>query len=189
MDLMTMHRRAVENWVRTVEAVTEDQWEQPTPCTEWNVRDLVNHVVGEDLWTRPLLEGATVAEVGDRFDGDVLGSDPVAKAQASAAEATSAAEKHLPEKGMVSVSWGQISAEEYVNQLTADHLIHAWDLAAATGQDRHMDPELVASVHAWFAPNEDMIRSAGVIGAHAEMSGDPQTELLAGYGRRADWQA
>jgi uncharacterized protein (TIGR03086 family) len=189
MDLVTLHRRTVENWQRTVEAVRPDQWGDPTPCTEWTVRDLVNHVVGEDLWTRPLLEGKTIAEVGDQFDGDVLGDDPAAKSKASAAEATGAAEEFLPAGGMVNVSWGQIPAEEYVRQLAADHLIHAWDLAAATGQSREMDPESVADVAAWFGPVEDMVRSAGVIAEHVDLAGDPQTELLAGYGRRADWQA
>jgi uncharacterized protein (TIGR03086 family) len=189
MDLMTLHRRAAENWVRTLETVQPDQWGDPTPCREWTVRDLVNHIVNEELWTVPLLEGKTIAEVGDQFDGDVLGDDPVAKGKVTSVEAAAAVDKHLPEGGMVNVSWGQISAEEYVRQLLADHLVHAWDLAAATGQSRDMDPVLVSEVAAWFAPNEDMIRSAGVIAERQDLGGDPQTELLAGYGRRADWQA
>ncbi len=189
MDLTELHRRTVEHWEHTLDGVTADQWNLRTPCTEWDVRALVKHVVGEDLWTQPLLSGMTVAEVGDRFDGDVLGDDPMGRGHTAAAEAVSASAKHLPERGMVSVSWGQITAEEYVSQLAADHLVHAWDLAAATGQDRSMDPELVADVAAWFAPQEEMIRSAGVLGAHQDLSGDPQTDLLAGYGRRADWEA
>ena len=187
MDLTTLHRRTVENWQRTLEGVSADQWGSPTPCTDWDVRALVNHVVGEELWTQPLLEGKTIAEVGNQFDGDVLGEDPVAKGRDTAAEATAAAEKHLPAGGMVNVSWGQIPSEEYVRQLSADHLIHAWDLAKATGQDATLDPDLVADVAAWFGPVEDMVRSAGVIAEHQELSGDPATDLLSGYGRRADW--
>jgi uncharacterized protein (TIGR03086 family) len=150
---------------------------------------LVNHVVGEDLWTQPLLSGKTIADVGDQFDGDLLGDDPGGRSRAAAAEATEASAKHLPEGGMVNVSWGQIPAEEYVSQLAADHLIHAWDLAAATGQSRDLDPDLVADVAQWFTPNEEMIRSAGVIKEHQDLAGDPQTDLLSGYGRRADWNA
>jgi len=189
MDLMDLHRRTVEGWQRTLEGVDAGQWDSPTPCTDWNVRDLVNHVVGEDLWTQPLLAGKTIAEVGDQFDGDVLGDDPVGTSRAATSEAVAASAKHLPAGGMVNVSWGQIPAEEYVRQLASDHLIHAWDLAAATGQTRDLDPELVADVAEWFAPNEEMIRSAGVIAAHQDLAGDPQTDLLAGYGRRADWTA
>lgn len=189
MELTELHRRAVEWWQRTLEGVGADQWDDPTPCTDWNVRALVNHVVGEDLWTVPLLEGRTIAEVGDQFDGDVLGDDPISRSSSASAAAVAASEKHLPEGGMVSVSWGQIPAVEYVNQLSADHLVHGWDLAAATGQARDLDPELVAAVTEWFRPNEDMVRSAGVIAERQGSSDDPQTDLLAGYGRKADWQA
>ena len=59
--------------------VGEDQWGAPTPCADWDVRELVNHVAGEDLWTAPLLEGSTIEEVGDRFDGDLLGDDPISR--------------------------------------------------------------------------------------------------------------
>ena len=65
----------------------------------WDVRTLVNHVVGEELWTVPLLEGRTIAEVGDRFDGDVLGAvpsdvvDSAAKAAAAAFEEPGAADR------------------------------------------------------------------------------------------------
>jgi len=189
MELAELHRRTVESWQRILDGVKDDQWENATPCTDWNVRALVNHIVGEDLWTVPLLEGKTVAEVGDQFDGDVLGDDPRSRAMQAAGEATAASEKRLPEGGMVSVSWGEIPVEEYVNQLAADHLVHGWDLAAGTGQSRDLDPDLVDAVAAWFSPNEEMVRAAGVIAEHQDMSGDPQTELLAGYGRRADWQA
>lgn len=188
MNLTELHRRTVEGWQRTLDGVTADQWDAVTPCTEWSVRDLVNHVVGEDLWTQPLLSGMTIAEVGDRFDGDVLGEDPVGSSRAATIQATEASAKHLPDDGMVNVSWGQITAQEYVQQLAADHLIHGWDLAAATGQSRDLNPELVAAVAAWFAPNEDMVRSAGVIAERQGTSNDPQTDLLAGYGRRADWK-
>ena len=50
------------------------------------MRDLVNHVVGEQRWVVPLLEGRTVAEVGDALDGDLLGQAPQ-EAAASAAKA------------------------------------------------------------------------------------------------------
>ena len=189
MDLIDLHSRTVENWQRTLAGVRDDQWDQPTPCTDWDVRALVNHVVGEDLWTQPLLSGKTIAEVGNQFDGDLLGDDPVARGSAAGSEATQATAKHLPEGGMVNVSWGQIPAEEYIWQLTADHLIHAWDLAAATGQSRDMDTEVVTAVAQWFAPNEDMVRAAGVIKERQDLTGDPQNDLLAGYGRRSDWQA
>ena len=48
------------------------------------------------------------------------------------------------------LSYGEEDIEEYISQLVADHLIHGWDLAVATGQKRDLDPELVAEVATWF---------------------------------------
>ena len=62
---------------------------------------------------------------------------------------------------------------EYVRQLSADHLIHGWDLGAATGGDASMDPELVAEVGAWFSQREEMYRGAGAVGPRASGFGDP----------------
>jgi hypothetical protein len=67
MDIVYVHRRAVEAWQRKVDGVREDMWGNATPCTAWSVRDLTNHVVAEELWMVPLLQGSTSAEVGDRF--------------------------------------------------------------------------------------------------------------------------
>ena len=77
MDVNTLYHRSVEFFADRVNAVKDDQWGDPTPCSEWTVRDLVNHMTYENLWTVPLMEGATIEEVGDRFEGDVLGEDPI----------------------------------------------------------------------------------------------------------------
>ena len=72
MDVNTLYQRAVELFADRVSAVRDEQWGDPTPCDEWTVRDLDNHVTNENLWTVPLIKGGTMEEVGDRFDGDVL---------------------------------------------------------------------------------------------------------------------
>ncbi len=45
MELADLHRRSVESWRSRLDAVDESQWGLPTPCAEWDVRALVNHVV------------------------------------------------------------------------------------------------------------------------------------------------
>jgi uncharacterized protein (TIGR03086 family) len=189
MDLTTLHRRTVESWKRYLDGVRPDQWALPTPCTEWDVRALVNHVVGEDRWTRPLLEGRTIAEVGDRFDGDLLGDDPVGTGGEAAADATAAVDELLAGLDTVHLSYGDEDPGEYVRQLCADHLIHGWDLAAATAQDRTLAPDLVDEVGAWFAEREELYRSAGIVGQRTAAGGDPQSDLLAAAGRSPDWSA
>ncbi|HET7531981.1 MAG TPA: TIGR03086 family metal-binding protein [Nocardioidaceae bacterium] len=187
MDLNTLYHRTVECWATRVNEVGDHQWDDPTPCTEWTVRDLVNHVVGEDRWTVPLMEGQTIEQVGARLDGDLLGSAPIQTALAAAKDAVSVVAERLPGGEPVHLSYGEESPEEYVRQLAADHLVHAWDLAAATGGDTRLEPHLVTEVAAWFVEREEVMRAVGLIGPRAALTGDPQSDLLAAFGRRAHW--
>lgn len=187
MDLHTLYSRSVATWTDRVAAVGPDQWDAATPCTGWSVRDLTNHVTGEDLWTEPLMRGATVEEVGDRFDGDLLGDRPAETARTAAAHAVGVVAETLPEHGVVHLSYGEEKMDEYVHQLAADHLVHAWDLAVAIGGDTRLDPDLVEAVAVWFADKEESYRAAGAVGPRASAYGDPQSELLAGFGRDAHW--
>src|SRR5262249_30896405 len=56
---------------RYVDSVGDGQWQMPTPCEGWDVRELVNHIVSGNFWAGELARGKTIEEVGDRLDGDV----------------------------------------------------------------------------------------------------------------------
>ena len=185
MDLVQLHHRAADVFGARVHAVKRDQWALSTPCEDWNVRDLVNHLVYEDRWTAPILAGKTIEEIGDRFEGDLLGDDPGAAWEDAVAEARAAvAEPHALER-TGHRSFGDSPAELYVHQLFADHLIHAWDLARAIGADERLDADLVRACAAWFADQEEDYRSAGAIGDRPAIpdDADEQTRLLAAFGR------
>jgi uncharacterized protein (TIGR03086 family) len=184
-DQAALHRRAVEEFGSRVQAVGDDQWELPTPCSDWNVRQLVNHLVYENRWTVPLMEGGTIAEVGDRYEGDLLGDRPKVAWEEASEHAVAAVGADGALERIVDLSSGPTPATEYVSQLFADHLIHAWDLARAVGADERLDPELVDACAAWFASMEDLYRSIGAIGPRPETQAeaDAQTTLLAAFGR------
>jgi uncharacterized protein (TIGR03086 family) len=187
METHTLYERSVQYFLDRVDAVQDDAWADPTPCIDWDVRGLVNHIAYEDLWTVPLMRGATIEEVGDKFEGDVVGTDPIGSARAAALEALATVAEELPKGGTVHLSFGETPKDEYVMQLAADHLVHGWDLAVAVGGDTSMDPDLVAAFTAWFDDNEDGYRSAGAISARRQLSGDAQHDLLARFGRDASW--
>lgn len=188
MDLDTLYRRTVAAWNEQVAAVEAGDWDRPTPCSEWTVHELVNHVAGEDLWTVPLVNGSTIEEVGNRFDGDLLGDAPTNTALEAAAAAVSAVEERIPEGGTVHLSYGEERLEEYLMQLSADHLVHGWDLAVATGRRLEPDPDLVTAVATWFAEREDLYRSAGIIGPRTGSHDDRLADLIAGFGRDPEWR-
>jgi uncharacterized protein (TIGR03086 family) len=164
--------------------VRPDQWSLPTPCPDWTVHDLVNHIVAEDCWVPPLLAGGTIAGVGARFDGDVLGDDPTAAWTHASTCAVTAAGAVAGDK-VVQLSFGPTPALEYLRQLAADHLIHAWDLAVATGQRLRFDEQPLLEIGGWFIAMEDDYRRAGAIGPRPsiEHDADPQRRLLAMFGR------
>lgn len=187
MDTITLYRRARDTFGARVATVADHQWELPTPDPGWDVRALVGHLVTEDLWVPPLFEGRTIEQVGDAFDGDVLGTDPAGAWDRAADGALAAISADGALERIVHLSSGDATGEAYVRELSADHLIHAWDLARAIGGDERLDPDLVAAVADWFDQEEDRYRDLGLIGRGVAVppDADPQTALLGRFGRRA----
>ena len=179
-----MYRRSVEGFGQRVMAIGPDDWARPTPCSDWTVRDLVQHLVYEEVWAPPLLEGQPIAEVGDRFEGDILGADPPAAWKEAAAAALAAASDDVLDR-TVHLSFGDVPGREYLGQLTADHLIHACDLSRGIGGDERLDPELVEFVTGFLAPQVDQWAAAGVFAPAVSVpeDADPQSKLLALTGR------
>ncbi len=184
-DLPAVFAKAVDEFARRSDSIAPEQWHEPTPDAEWDVRALVNHVLVENLWAPPLLEGRTLAEVGDRFDGDQLGDDPSAAWQRAAAEAVAAVRQDGVLERTVHVSFGDISAREYVSQLVSDHVIHAWDLARAIGADERLDAGLVEFVWSYIEPQAEDWRVAGAFGPRVDVppGADRQSALLGLTGR------
>jgi uncharacterized protein (TIGR03086 family) len=135
-----------------------------------------------------MFAGKTVAEVGDRFEGDLLGDDPGRAWDDSARVAVDAVADDGALERVVHLSFGDFPGRDYALQLFADHLIHTWDLARGIGGDERLDPELVTACDAWFVPAvEQAYRGAAATGPLVEVpdGADLQTRLLARFGRRA----
>ncbi len=185
MDLVELYQRSVDGFAGRVGEIRPDQWTAATPCPDWDVRALVNHVVSEQLWAVPLFRGGTIAEVGDKFDGDVLGTEPVRAATEAAAAARDVVTEPGVIAGTVHLSFGDVPAEEYLRQLLADHLVHSWDLSVAIGADRSLDPGAVHECAAWFAGVESMYRDGGAVGPRVPVpdGAGEQDRLIAAFGR------
>ncbi len=134
VDLLAAHGSALDVFDAAVHAAGSGDWSRGTPCTDWSVRDLVNHLAVEQLWVPHLLAGATLDEVGTRYEGDVLGDDPLAVWEKASAAAREAWLSPGALRRTVHVSFGLVSAEEYGWQMTLDLAVHGWDLATALGR-------------------------------------------------------
>jgi uncharacterized protein (TIGR03086 family) len=184
IDEATAFRRASESFVERARRIGQEQWSGPTPCTDWDVRTLVNHVAGEYLWVPEMLAGKTIAEVGDRLDGDVLGDDPLRTLIDAWNAALAAIDGPGALETTVHLSFGDLPAKAYVQQMALDSVIHSWDLARGIGADDALDPELVDHCYADLKGSAEAWRSAGVFGPETAPADDStQAKLLALTGR------
>lgn len=188
MAQTTSHRAllpvAAARFTAAVRAVPADRWNDPTPCSEWSVRDVVNHMTGEHLWVPHLLRGETLDQVGDRYEGDNVGTDPVAAWEA-AITASLAAWQALPsDETPVHLSFGLVPASFYASQMLVDLTVHCWDVSRGAGLDELLVPETVTAVLGFLEPQRDELAGSGFFAAPVSTgSADAQDRLLALSGR------
>lgn len=173
-----LYGRAADAAIAVAQAVQTEQLDLPTPCSEWDVQDLLDHLVGGTSYL-----GAAIG-----------GGEPSAPTGATAADLRAGVDACLA--GLASpgalgrVCTSPLGFDWTVLEATAgtfmDVLIHTWDLATATGQPTDLDPELVDACIAMFLPDmPERGRAAGIVGP-AVVVGDeasPQARLLAAMGR------
>jgi uncharacterized protein (TIGR03086 family) len=168
-----------------IEAVPDDRWSSPSPCEEWVARDVVRHVVD----TSGMFLGYIDRELpaGPSVDDDPVAAWHTARdtIQAALDDPDVAATAYT---GQMGPSTFEASVDRF---LSADALIHTWDLARAAGLDERLDPDEVhASLEAMTAMDAqfgEMMRSSGAFGPKLEApaGADEQTQLLALLGRKA----
>jgi uncharacterized protein (TIGR03086 family) len=128
---------------RKLRAVRPEQWAWPTPCTDWNVRRLVNHMARGNLNYVGLLRGGTSAEFLRLRDADALGTDPVGAYARSAEECAEAFASPGALERILDYPLGKVTGRQALAVRTTDATIHTWDLARAIGADDGLDTGLV----------------------------------------------
>ena len=75
MDLKALFKNCLGQASNVVSQVKTSQFKDPTPDTEWDVAALTRHMLYELSWVADILDGKTVAEVGNKYDTDLIGND------------------------------------------------------------------------------------------------------------------
>jgi uncharacterized protein (TIGR03086 family) len=171
----TLDRSRVE-FRRVLAGVAHEHWELATPCDEWDVRELVNHVLGGNRRYEMLLHGASAAEVAATRGLDHIGTDALASFDSTAAEVVAAFEEpdalertvHHPagDRGGIDLLWLRV----------AEWTIHGWDLARAVGGDELLDAELVDALLVRLDDHGTGLESGGY---YAESSAAPGVDASA----------
>jgi uncharacterized protein (TIGR03086 family) len=152
MEILAAFEGAVASTAENVKRVRADQFGVPTPCREWDVRALLNHIIGT-LW----LGEALLRDRPPRYAmapgglpaADLAGDDPAAGyAEASAAALAAAATGDTLTR-MHTTPLGDMPGPGLAGWTTLDILVHGWDLAKATGQAAELDDTVAAHVLAF----------------------------------------
>lgn len=169
--------------VALVEGLAPDDLRRPTPCSDWDVRALLVHVVAAH-------DGLVAVLHGDDADWgkDALGDDPAGAVRRSLGQALSA----WSETGALERPSEQMPGMRVVDFALADAVVHCWDLATALGQDPGLDPEHVQLVRErWEGGPADTGRTYDVFGPEVPVADDapPADRLAAMLGRDPAFQA
>jgi uncharacterized protein (TIGR03086 family) len=140
-DLLTV---ANDGFTQRVTLVRPYQWSARTPCAAWDVRALVNHVVGANRRYTMLLHGGTADQVEATRTADHLGDDPLASFVATAAELIQAFREPGAMARMAHHPAGERTGTQLLEMRVLDVTVHTWDLARAVGVDESLDSDLVA---------------------------------------------
>ncbi len=138
-DVVTLHSRAAADAQRVVDNVQTEDLSQSTPCSEWDVQTVLQHVITlNQAAARQEESPADPTPVPRQHDANVVADFAAATRAASVAfSAPGAMEQPF------TMPWGEIKGEALAQVLAMDLMIHAWDAAKATGQATDMlDPEL-----------------------------------------------
>ena len=134
MNLHPQLTDAADAAARVVAGVDPAQFAEPTPCTEWDVRALLNHLI---LWTSYSLErrahGESVApELMEHDFAAEPGFAAVYRSQLDQALAAWADPAVWDRK--LNVMGTATAAADVAALMVAEMVLHGWDLAVATGQ-------------------------------------------------------
>ena len=145
MDVVAEMERAFAIATGVLEGVQPDQWDAPSPCEGWTVRDVVNHMVGGAKIVSLELSGR--ADNENYYVNHLRGRDPVETYRSAAADAVEVfrADPGLVER-TIPMPWGPETGATVATMFMGDHFAHAWDVAKATGQSTDLDAELAVAL-------------------------------------------
>ncbi|HEY2166006.1 MAG TPA: TIGR03086 family metal-binding protein [Jatrophihabitantaceae bacterium] len=150
---LAMLDEALREFTARVDAVADDQWDGPTPASEWSVRDLIGHVVDEHRWAPPLVNGHDLAAAEQIVKGSRSTRNDAERGLDLKAEwhdVATASAQAFGEPGalerQVSLSRGPTPCTTYLDEMLFDLVVHGWDLGKAIGYPGSWPEALVESV-------------------------------------------
>lgn len=186
-DIASRHLAICQAFGEEVNAVGA-AWRSQSPCTDWDARGVLEHVIGihDVLILKPL--GAKPRRPSD---------DPVGRWTATCAALEELLTRsgpievgvHVPAVGTMPAS--RIDAARLLPMLSLDVLVHTWDLSRAAGHRVHLDPVLCRTFLEELPSDGKALSGTGLYDSPfpVTVGSDAQTTLLARLGRDPEWRA
>ena len=181
--------KAAENAKRVVAGVKPSQFDDATPCSEFNVKQLANHMAG-------LLMGSERAALKqDRMAPpdpmpDIVGDNPGAVYSGLADKAVAAWSSPGALDGNTQFGTGEFPAQMAAAITLMEVAVHGWDLAKATGQSYSLEEDVVAATFETVKQlNANGRGPAFGTEVSAGDSASTQDQMLAYSGRNPRWTA
>lgn len=184
MDARELFKLCLREADAVIERVDPSHFNHPTPCDDWNLKQLLQHLYYELAWAPDIFAGKTIKQVGDSYEGDLLGKDYQASWQKLSNIAQKAIDVVKP-KAKAHLSYGTVPMERYVKEIANDLLVHSWDIGQAMDYTLILDHEAVETIYKEVLPRADSFAESGFYGPRVKLGGiaDTQIKLLAIYGR------
>jgi uncharacterized protein (TIGR03086 family) len=140
-----LYERALKRSGEVVARTRVDQLSDPTPCGDWDVRALLNHIIGGCTMYAAGAEGRVEDTPAHT---DRVGDDHVAAFSKAADDAVAAFRGPGAMEKTFTLPWGQTPASAALGLAVAEAAVHGWDLARATGQTATIDDDVAEAVYA-----------------------------------------
>jgi uncharacterized protein (TIGR03086 family) len=186
MDAKTLFEQCLDQATDIIMHATPAHYSDATPDTEWNVRKLIGHMLYELSWVPAILDGKTAAQVGDTYDGDLIGTELQTHWQTAAQKAREAVHQADVNR-TIHLSYGDFPALHYIREQANDQYIHAWDLGSALGLTITFNTAIAETLYRAALPRKDELATSGLFAPALDVpdSAGIQTKLLALFGRNA----
>ncbi len=186
VDVVDVYVEALALFGNAVRSIGDHEWDLPTPCPEWNVRELVTHVVLGEAHLPAVLTGETET-TQTAFSSEMLGTDPLSVWRGTALRAIEVARGDGIAAQALALDMGTVTGHQLLAYRITDNVVHTWDVGVAVSRPEPVDQRFAEWLLDFWQPAAADLSQTAFFGPPTEIEAgaSASTRLLALLGRSA----
>lgn len=184
---------AEELFLHVFAQIQPNQMDMPLP--EWfrglyagtqpTLKPVLNYHAYDTAWVPETFAGKTIDEVGDKYDGDLLGDNPITSYTTYSKLATDYIRDNFDENRLIHFTYGDFPASEAILHPTGFRIFRAYDIAKLIRANTKLPEDVCQAAYEYFGPSMEMYRAAGIYGSAIPVddNASAQAKLFAMVGR------